>query len=148
MLAPAFPSYLCSNAIFSVRLSLSTLCRTAVSTISPQYLLLPVSLIPCGLLCFFQSTYKHLTFYVFVDLFVYLPSPLEGKLHYGTDFALLSSVYNNAQHKEVTQEIFVEEMNEEKNELPIFKSCYNFIFLRLLLLCLHRKIILIFVPKS
>lgn len=105
VLAPVFPSELCSKAMVSGRLSLTTVYKIAASSIIHQYLLLPISLIPCSPLYFFQSAYKHLTFSVFFFfyLFIVCLPPLEGKLHQGMAWALLPRVYNNTHHKGAQQ---------------------------------------------
>ena len=79
---PAFRSDLCSNAVLSIRFSLTMFYKPAASTISQWSLLLPVSWSPVGFFFFFsQSTYKHLTLNAFVDLLMVCPPPLKGKLH-------------------------------------------------------------------
>ena len=53
--APAFRSDLCSNAVLSIRFSLTTLYKPAASTISQWYLLLPVSWSPVAFVIFSRT---------------------------------------------------------------------------------------------
>ena len=78
---PAFRSDLCSNAVLSIRFSLTMFYKPAASTISQWSLLPPVSWSPVGFFFFSQSTYKHLTLNAFVDLLMVCPPLLKGKLH-------------------------------------------------------------------